>query len=230
MNQDELLALSDHLKCVGTKAVNLDRYLQRRAWGIYYSIWAFSIFLFTFLSYPFSLITSVDIQVAAYAISYVLIVIFAGYLSGLVFSKASRLARLQNVLSDKSQDKTDGGKVISYLIFFAIIVALVVIGTDLLRSLGGVILEASFLAIVDIYVYRMIRKSLGAIPLEGIAAISTFMFSNIGSAFSDIILKSPFYYGYFWIPTIIVWFIASVYAIYHSPDELQDKTDFQECS
>ena len=35
--------LSDHQdrnikKCLGTKAVRLDRYLQRRAWGVYYSI------------------------------------------------------------------------------------------------------------------------------------------------------------------------------------------------
>ena len=40
-------SLGNHL---GTKAVRLDRYLQRRAWGVYYSIWAVSILLFTFLS------------------------------------------------------------------------------------------------------------------------------------------------------------------------------------
>ena len=179
MNRDEIQALSEHLKCLGTKAVRLDRYLQRRAWGVYYSIWAVSILLFTFLSYPISLIRGAYLQLAAYVIAYVLIVLFASYFSGLVFSKARRLANLESDLSDH-QDRNIKKKCgIGTLVLAVLIVAIIIIGSDLLRTAIGVLLEVIILALIDLYVYRMLGKSLGKIPFEGLMAVSVFMFSDV---------------------------------------------------
>jgi hypothetical protein len=230
MNRDEIQALSEHLKCLGTKAVRLDRYLQRRAWGVYYSIWAVSILLFTFLSYPISLIRGAYLQLAAYVIAYVLIVLFASYFSGLVFSKARRLANLESDLSDH-QDRNIKKKCgIGTLVLAVLIVAIIIIGSDLLRTAIGVLLEVIILALIDLYVYRMLVKSLGKIPFEGLMAVSVFMFSDVGSAATVFIYRSPEYFGYLWIPTIFAWFIASIYSIYHARDELVVQIDSQECN
>jgi|GEM_PF-2076367 hypothetical protein len=230
MNQDELLALSDHLKCVGTKAVNLDRYLQRRAWGIYYSIWAFSIFLFIFLSYPIGYINQGYIQLLAYITSYVLIVFFASYFSGMVFSKAKRLVNLQRSLSYPQQMDPEKNSFIGILLIVLLVAAISLISSGLLKTSLGILLEVSFLGFVDFYVYRMLKKSLGKIPYEGLMAVSFFMFSNIGSAITVIIYRSSEYFEYLWIPTVIVWFLASIYSLYHARDELVNQPDMQECN
>ena len=230
MNQDELSALSDHLKCVGAKAVSLDRYLQRRAWGIYYSIWAFSIFLFIFLSYPVGLIKQSSVQIVVYIISYVLIVVFASYFSGLVFSKAKRLLNLQRDLSVLDQNDSNKNSFIGILVFILIVVAISVISSGLLRTFLGILLEVMFLALIDLYVYVMLKKSLGKIPGEGLMAVSVFMFSDIGSAVTVVIYRSGAYFEYLWIPTVIAWFLASIYSLYHARDELVDQVNMQECN
>jgi hypothetical protein len=230
MNQDELSALTDHLKCVGKKAVTIDRYLQRRAWGIYYSIWAFSIFLFIFLSYPVSFIKQPTVQIVVYIISYVLIVIFASNFSGLVFSKAKRLANLQRDLSVQDHRESNKNSFIGIILFILIVVAISVISSGLLRTFLGILLEVTFLALIDFYVYVMLKKSLGKIPGEGLMAVSVFMFSDIGSALTAIIYRSGVYFEYLWIPTVAAWFLASIYSLYHARDELADQADMQECN
>ena len=230
MNRDELSALSEHLKCVGTKAVSLDRYLQRRAWGIYYSIWAFSIFLFIFLSYPIDFIRQFYAEIIVYIASYVLIVVFASYFSGLVFSRAKRLASLQRDLSDPDDWSPKKNSLIGIMLFILLIAAISLISSGLLRTFLGILLEVTFLAFIDLYVYSMIKRSLGKIPLEGWVAVSVFMFSDIGSALTVIIFRSPEYFVYFWIPTVVAWFLASIYSLYHARDELIDHEGLQECN
>jgi ABC-type Na+ efflux pump permease subunit len=229
MNRDEISALSEHLKCLGIKAVKLDRYLQRRAWGIYYSIWATSIFLFTFLSYPIGLIKETYLQLGAYFISYAVIIISASYFSGIVFSKAKRLANLQRNLSGINNEDSNKNSLTGILLFIVLIVALIVISSGLLRTFLGIILEVTALGLVDLYVYHMLKRSLNKIPYEGLMAVSVFIFSDIGSAVTAIIFRSPEYFLYLWIPTIVIWFFASIYALYHARDELIDRADLQEC-
>ena len=230
MNQDELSALSEHLKCVGTKAVSLDRYLQRRAWGIYYSIWAFSIFLFLFLSYPIDLIRLFYVQIIVYIASYIIIVVFASYFSGLVFSRAKRLASLQRDLSNLDKREPMKNSLIGILLIILLIAAIILISSGLLRTFLGILLEVTFLAFIDLYVYNMIKRSLGKIPYEGWMAVSVFIFSDIGSALTVIIFRSPEYFEYLWIPTVVAWFLASIYSLYHARDELIDRADLRECN
>ncbi len=227
MNRDELSELSDHLKYVGIKAVHLDRYLQRRAWGIYYSIWALSFFLFAFLTYPIELIPQEYLRDVAYIFSYTIIIAVAGYVTGVVFSKAIKLSKFENTIFRKYQANKPKNFSMSYIMLL-IIVALVITGTLLLRNFAGLFLITSFLALLDIYIYRMIRKSLGRLPPEAIAAVSVFMLSDLGGALATVILRSAYYFGYFWIPTIIVWFLASVYSIYNASEELTSQDSSQE--
>lgn len=230
MNRDELLALSEHLRCLGTKTVRLERYLQRRAWGVYYSIWAASILLFILLPYSIDFISRPYLQLAAYVVSYVVIILIASFSSGLVFSKAKRLASLERNLSENQGDDIKKNSSSGILIFIILIIAIVIIGSGLLKTFIGILLEFAFLAFVDLYVYRMLEKSFDKIPVEGLMAVSFFMFSDIGSAASSLIFRNSEYFGYFWIPAIFAWFLASIYSLYHASDDLVEQADSKECS
>lgn len=230
MNSDELSALSNHLKCVGIKAVNIDRYLMRRAWAIYYSIWAFSIFLFIFISYPIGFIRQGYIQLSTFIVSYILIVIFASYFSGIAFAKARRLASPQRNLSNVDNKDTDKNSLTGILVFILIIAVMIIISSGIIRTILGILSEAAFLGFIDMYVYRMLKKSLGRTPYEGLMAVFVFLFSDIGSALSVIIFRSSEYFAYFWIPTVAAWFLASIYSMFHSGDELANNPEMQECS
>ena len=49
MSDQQTEEIARQLICVGNRAVVMERYLLRKAWGIYYAIWALSILLFIYL-------------------------------------------------------------------------------------------------------------------------------------------------------------------------------------
>lgn len=230
MNRDEILTLSEHLQCLGTKALTLDRYLQRKAWGIYYSVWAASILLFILIPYPIGLIRQPYIQLAAYVVLYMLIMSFAFAFSWKGFSKAERLSSLERDLSQSHYNSLKQKARSRTLIYIVIMLAVLILSSCFLRSFIGALLEFTFLALVDLYLYSTLGKSLGKIPIEGLIAVSVFMFSDIGSFLILAIFRNPVYISYFWIPTILVWFFASIYSLYHASDGLSEQIISRECN
>ncbi|WP_393971782.1 hypothetical protein OXIME_000366 [Oxyplasma meridianum] len=230
MNEDDISKILDRLKCVGMKATRLDRYIIAKAWGIYYAIWALSILLFSGLPYLFYLIKQPFIQTVAFLVSYLVIIVSASYITGLVFSKAARLSKLNSVLKMDSKREPERNSWIGLSIFIAIIIAIVIIGSDvLLNSIGSLVAAAIFI-LIAIYVYSMIKKSLGRVPLEGLIAVSAFIFSAVGGWLSVLIFHSSEYYGDFWIPTIITWFLASFISLFNATNAISDADTQEGCN
>ncbi|MCL5667736.1 MAG: hypothetical protein M1593_01785 [Candidatus Thermoplasmatota archaeon] len=90
------------------------------------------------------------------------------HVSGLVFRKAERLSRLQHDLLVHDAGKKIHHGHIPLVIFASLVAAIVIIATSILREMAGILAETVLLALIDIYVYRMLKNSMGSVPPEWI--------------------------------------------------------------
>jgi hypothetical protein len=221
--------IAQQLICVGNRAVTMERYLLRRAWGIYYAIWALSILFFIYIPVFLNPIKSVVLQDFAFTISYGIVIAVASYFSGLTFRKIARTAKLQRALS-KPPKLSLKDLMLKYSVLIVLFLLVILLATGFFRSLHGVCLEAAILAIIPFYIYRGVSQSLGKVPVEAILAIGVFLFSDLGSAVSIILTRGAYYYPEFWVPTVIAWFLASIFSFANSGEELLHNINQEECN
>ena len=229
MTDQETEHIAQQLLCVGNRAVVMERYLLRRAWGIYYAIWALSILLFIYLPNLLNPIRPVLLQDIAFGSSYAAIIAVSGYISGLVFSRAARAAKLQGDLAGNSR-RNFKDAIINYTTLILLFLLVILLATGLFKFFFGVFMEAVILVLVAVYVYRWVTRSLGKVPPEAAMAIVTFILSDICSTISVIVTRGAFYYADIWIPTVAAWFLASIISFANAGDELLQNVSQEECN
>ena len=77
MTDHQIEDVARQLICVGNRAMAMERYILRRAWGIYYAIWALSILLFIYITNTLSPIKHPIFQEVACGTSYGIIIAVA---------------------------------------------------------------------------------------------------------------------------------------------------------
>ncbi|MDS0257164.1 hypothetical protein ApAK_05685 [Thermoplasmatales archaeon AK] len=229
MIESDYEKISKQLLCAGNKAVRTVRYLLRRAWGKYYAIWALSIFLFIYIPNFLNQLTSTLLQDVAFSVSYGSIIVVSSYLTGLTFEKVARTAKLQKALY-RYPRRNLKDIILRNAFFVAILILVVLLATGFFRTFFGLFLEAVILAMIPVYIYRGVLQSLGIIPFEANLAIGSFIFSDVGSALSVILTRSAYYYPEFWVPTMIMWFMASILSFANAGDDLINNINQEECN
>lgn len=228
MKSDELSELQMHLRATGMDAIMNERYLMRRAWGLYYGIWALSILLFEVDGYGIFPIESQLIQNVVYVSIDVAIIAVAMYVTSMVFGKAKRLSLLRRDLDTTKRDNKRRRKYAGPVVFIFILLAALIIGSSLLRTPVGVTLEVGALFAVGIYIHFNQKATFESIPLEGRLAVIVFLASDLASGLSVVLTKKATYFGLLWIPTIIMWTVASFASIYYSVDDLMESKNQEE--
>ncbi len=229
MTDHQIEDVARQLICVGNRAMAMERYILRRAWGIYYAIWALAILLFIYIPNILNPIRQPIFQDVAFGISYGIIIAAASYFSGFVFSRAAMASKLQKSLSRvRSKSLKDG--VLKYALLAALILMVVLLATGIFKTFDGVLFEAVTLGLVAIFVYRFVSQSMGRVPFEAIIAIGMFVLSDVVGTISVIITRGGTYYAYAWIPTVAVWLLASVLSFVNAGDELLQNLNAEECS
>ena len=229
MTDQETEHIAQHLLCVGKRAMVMERYLLRRAWGIYYAIWALSILLFIYLPNLLNPIRPVFLQDLVFGAAYSAIIAVSGYFSGVVFSRAARAAKLQGYLSGNFK-RNFKDAIINYTTMILLFILVILLATGLFKFFFGVFMESMILVLVAVYVYRWVIRSLGKIPPEAALAIITFILSDIFSTVSVIVTRGAFYYADIWIPTVAAWFLASIISFANAGDELLQNVSQEECN
>ncbi|PSO04352.1 hypothetical protein B9Q13_04805 [Candidatus Marsarchaeota G2 archaeon ECH_B_SAG-G16] len=97
VSEDKLEAVTREMERVGKRAIAFQRYVLRRAWGVYYAIWVFAFFWFVFLPYLILSFVSQNADIAFY-LGYTLVGGLAGYATWVNFSKAYRTLILKRSL------------------------------------------------------------------------------------------------------------------------------------
>ena len=229
MTDQETEHIAQQLICVGNRAVVMERYLLKRAWGIYYAIWALSILLFIYLPNLLNPIRPVLLQDIAFGSSYAVIIAVSGYVSGWVFSRVARAAKLQGDLAGNF-GRNFKDTILNYTTLILLFLLVILLATGFFKFFVGLFMEAVILILVAVYVYRWVTRSLGKVPPEAAMAIITFILSDIFSTVSVIVTRGAFYYADIWIPTVAAWFLASIISFANAGDELLQNVSQEECN
>lgn len=218
MSERNVREILDILRSHGEQALAFDAFAFRRAFGIYYSVWAATIASFVFLPYVVPYALPPGLQQFAYPAIYILAGVIATLFSTKIFSEAGKIIKLKNSVEGYSANRKRRSwiRVVDWLFIILLMFLLSVSFHSMIRF----VLLFIFLIGIDFYVYNTLRKTFGKLPPEGIFATVVFGFSTISSFAFGILLGDPVYFDIFWIPTIIGWFGASLYSLYRAPEDL----------
>lgn len=196
------------------------RFLIRRGQGVDYAIWAAVMAYSLFLSNLADLLSLTGgIAATVNLACYVAVVILAVRATSRAARRWNRTMQLQSVLNVR-QKKNRMPIILRWLL---LIFALFVLTIAFLPSYAYVIFYANLvpLAVGLYYVHRRIFS--GSLPIEGVLATSSLFISALLSLTLSIPGAVPgegAAISIVWTATLVVWFFASLYALFHAPDEL----------
>jgi len=213
--EDEEVLVHEMLK-IGERALKFEEYVLRRAWGVYYAVWAFAFLLF--FSVP-SIISFVSPSLVnnpyPYFMGYGLVGGMAGWATYLNFEKVYKTIRLRRALL--------GGREVSRALRIGTWV-LILVSNFLLffvpyRLLGPKGLSVGYIGLIYVmfWVYSALKRSFTYFPLEGVLAIASLTSSCLLSVY--FILTAKYLLSETsWLFTTLVWIFCALYALYHAPD------------
>ena|ERR1700722_1733781 len=200
------------------RALEYQRYLFRRAYGVYYFIWALAILLLT-LPAPLSTflgltgILAPAVTIAADAV----ILLGAAFATARIFSNVLRSLELRHVLEPGRGRRRPfyfaGWLGLTYVIVFAAGV--------LLPAYSQAILFAALVPIPFVIFYLLGLAFPGKRPVEGLLAVSAY---GVSAALSLVLSLLGIYQSVItivWVVTVSVWLFAAVFALLRAPHELE---------
>lgn len=208
----------EQLRLTGKRALAFDKFVMRRAWGVYYAVWALAISFFIFLPNVILYLVPINLTWIVFPVSYMAVGILATFGVSRNFSNAEAAINLRKSL--------DGYKPVSnrnfyfYLLGWSALIALLVVLSVNFQTGIGFILITVALSFIDVYVYSSLKRHFVKVPAEGKLAVGVFAFSTVGSLFGAALTQAQFVYDILWVPTIAAWVFAALYTLYKAPEDL----------
>jgi hypothetical protein len=211
------------MRAATKRALVFQRHIFKKAWGIYYAVWAstFSIYFFlpSFLSL-FGLSTNLGNDYYLLILDLAVSVV-AGTASGRIIERARIASFVQSTINRPRPSFFERRKklfAIWWIVYFsAIIVSAVLFRAHLISIVFGL---ATTGTIVFYYALRVCFQE--SIPREGVIAISIFGIASTSSFGISLFNSNSIVYAIIWGVTILVWFGASFYSLLHIDEELTE--------
>ncbi len=193
------------------------RFLLRRGWGVVYAFWA------TFMVYSLFLSDIADLFSLKGNVALILNVITYLVVVSVAILALSRTARMwgRTMKLSSALEKGRPGRPI-ILIWALLIFIAAAIAEVFLPDYAQVIFYANLLPLTFVVYYIQKRVFSDRLPIEGALAIITLFISVVlsltiavlGIPGKDLVIQV------IWTFTLIIWFFASFYALFHAPEEL----------
>ena len=214
---------SDKIIQINQRALNFERFILRRAFGLYYLVWALAILEFIgtplILEYFYSNLTYFII---IYLIGYFITLVIGISLSRTIFLKVFRTYKFrhQGIYKDR--------KKIYYL--YPVLILLIIVFSYVLQR--PFFFQGLYVYIINLLLFvfgfrllKYIKISFEKVPPEGYIAFYTYDISAAGSILFFIIsselFKNLVLYSFIpWTLALFGWLFCAFYAIYHAPDEV----------
>lgn len=210
----------NEIRNAARRALVFQNYIFKKAWGIYYALWAcaFAIYFFfpSFLrllnASPF--FVSLDfLLVVNLAISAVI-----GCTSGQLLERARKTVSVRNALMIPKSPFDKRGNLfhlwwVAY--FFVIIIVGVFFNAHLLSVVFGLATTVTL-----VFYYALMSSFPGNPPPEGLVAIASFGIAATVSFAISLITAGTAIYGIIWGITILIWIGASIVSLLHANEEL----------
>ena len=208
---------------INHRALNFEKFILRRAYGLYYLVWAFAIL--EFIGSPLILehiYSNLTYFIIIYLMGYFITLIIGIILSRRIFLKVFRTYKFRNRSIYKEKKKI-------YYLYPAVILLTIVFSYLLQRPLffqGLYVYSINILLFLfGFQLFKYIKISFESVPPEGYVAFYTYIASAAGSILffivSSEIFKNLILYSFIpWALALFGWFFCAFYAIYHAPDEV----------
>lgn len=214
---------SDKLIQINHRALNFERFILRRAFGLYYLVWAFAILEFIGTPVIFEhYYSNLTYFIIIYLTGYVITLVIGIGLSRKIFLKVFRTYKFRYGKIYKDRKKT-------YYLYPVLIVLIIVFSYVLQRPF---FFQGLYVYIINLLLFvfgfrlfKYIKMSFEKVPPEGYIAFYTYDISAAGSILffmlSSEIFKNLVLYSFIpWALALFGWFFCAFYAIYHAPDEV----------
>ncbi|MGP6206822.1 hypothetical protein ACNF42_02135 [Cuniculiplasma sp. SKW3] len=223
MSEDNI---ENFLRDIQIKSISMFRYSIKRAYGIYYSIWAIAIFYFIFLS-PLLFINLQDSVLGdiVEALGFTAVLLAATYFTFMAFSRSSRSKELENIFHIKRIKLWANLYRWFNVIFISAYSIAIIYLINAMPIFLSYIIFYMLLLMISFFLLLTLKVSLGRIPLEGYVASFSYMFSSLSST----LIFALFHPAVFplmaiqilWAPTEMGWIFAGMYSFYTAPVELR---------
>lgn len=206
------------LEAVGERALAFRRYILRRAYGTYYGIWAFTLFLYILVPYALISTFGPSFLIDSVAAS---IVIGAGLVATFVmsrhFRKEARAAALRRALHH--HPRRAGRKWMAMLWWWGAFIAAAA-AFVIYPSLVFYAVIYALLLVMDVQLYNWLARNFQErIPPEGRLAVSAY---GAGAVASLAISLAKGYSPWAFVPwsvVVAIWLFSAFYALRTAPEE-----------
>jgi hypothetical protein len=208
------------LRIAAGKALAFQRYIFKKAWALYYSVWAATFAIYFILPIVFGAIGLSSNLTSNYALLAIdlAVSIAAGATSGRIIERARNAAFVQNAMRATPSIFEKKNKLFAawWIIYFATIVGFAIFsGGHLLSIVFGLATTGSI-----VFYYALRASFQERLPLEGIVAISVFGLAATASFAISLFSENSIFYVVIWSITIVVWFAASLFSLLHAKKDL----------
>jgi hypothetical protein len=223
MSADDTIA-PGQLDKIARHALVFQKYVFRRAWGIYYAVWTVAITIFA-LGYliPFVSVFPASIAWVPYALLYGGVGLIAGVASFWIFASAWRTLELRRAVGEHNE-KLGRKYILLIALWWTAMYAAIGISFTFFEGRAFTVLYGALFLIEIFLVFQLRACFPNRIPTEGKIALASYGFSSTLSLAVSVLGLDPVIYTPIWIVTIAAWFYSSLYALRHAPDELVELT------
>src|SRR5579875_1578527 len=211
MSNDKIKNFADDLMRIGLRALIIQRFILRRAWGVYYAIWAISFTIFFFLPIINNYFQVNDNYLLNY-IEYILALTIAGITTWYNFSKTYKILTFKKIFETTNNNKLRRKYWIFWLLY-SIVLSIVIYYYWILS-----LLYISLLVIPIINLFSL-KRTFDKIPFEGLLSNSSFFIACILSIVIMQYFANDILYA-IWAIESFIWGFSGFYAIYQAHEEL----------
>lgn len=209
---DEIAGSPLEIREVAQRALVLQRYLLRRAWGTLFATWSVALFLTNFgglfevllgLSVVERIVVSTLASGAALTITL------------LAFKRVRDTVEIRRLVIGGRWRRVLGNQVLvtfwvaAYVVLFFLILLFRVQQDPFVLVL---FVHGAYAAFWAFMYYALGLSFERKMPAEGMAVLSSFGVATAGSILNDLSLRIPVVYALLWGVTIVVWVVSALYA------------------
>jgi hypothetical protein len=199
------------IKEIAERALWLQRYLLRKAWGVLYAAWSLPIFL-TVFNVPGVVFPGLSVERIAVGM------FFSGAALTITlrtFKRVRDTAQIRSLVFEGKWRRALGYRVLvpTWVAIYAILILLIFV----FRIQAGLVVPAVYVSFWA-YLYYALRLSFpGKLPTESIAAISSFGIAIAGSIVMDLSFLITSVYILLWGVALAIWVSSALYARTRAP-------------
>lgn len=205
---------SEQVKKIAQKALDIERYILRRAWGLCYAVFAVEIALILSFDILYSIVRGSSVYNLIVPIAFnTSVSIFGAAVVAWVFKKAydAMLVRRDIVDSVWAKLLRPSWAAVVWVIYYLPVFTAIVF----LRPIAGDVLYGILAASVGPFYFSLKVSFPERLPREGIAVLATFAFCALGNLTVFLLRGTPA--PLLWVLLIAVLLIAAAYAYRQKP-------------